>query len=563
MTGGRGVTQHARRTGVVADDGVGEAVVVEVADGESAADFEGRERGAGGVAEDLLEAERRGGRTARRAVATHHAAHQLIALPERVGRAAKRGNQVHRAIDQDQVAHAVVVGVEPLGAEAGHHRGGLRQARLRTLVFEAAGAVVAIEHERLAHQVADDDVFVAVGVGIGGGDAHAAFGTSRGVERRAGQEALVFERAVALIAPQLARRRVVGDEHVEMPVAVEVADGDTEARAVRPQDARGLRHVLERAVALVAEQAVGHRTIRRRRAVVTRAGRLDAGLVGRPREVHVVGDEQIQVTVAVQIGKRGARAPARVVHAGAVGHVFERAVPGVAPQRVGAEAGDVQVDEPVAVVVARRDAHAVAAHHETGRGGDVGEGQRPRPVGREAKVVAPHLVHQRRSLLHSFAPPFLRSSILRSFAPPFLRSSDRSALHQDHVQVAVVVDVGERHARAHDLGQVELAGRAVVVHERQPRCLGHVVEPRTRLGSERQAGHETGHDEGEKQGTTARAAVDVNGHQGFRARRAVRSRVMAWARSVCPNLVARATASSPTRSPASTSPCRTYAADSA
>src|SRR5262249_47436654 len=51
--------------------------------------------------------------------------------------------------------------------------------------------------------------------------------------RGTGDEPLVGERAVMAVDPQLVRSTVVRDVDVEPAVAVVVADGDAEARAVR------------------------------------------------------------------------------------------------------------------------------------------------------------------------------------------------------------------------------------------------------------------------------------------------------------------------------------------
>ena len=122
----------------------------------------------------------------------------------------------------------------------------------------------------------------------------------------------VDERAVVPVDPELVRRRVVGDVEVRPAVAVVVAGRDAEPGAVGFGDARALRDVDEAAVAVVAEQPVGDRPVRARPAVVARADRIGALLVGGDREVDVVGDEEIEIAVAVVVDERRARAPQRV-----------------------------------------------------------------------------------------------------------------------------------------------------------------------------------------------------------------------------------------------------------
>ena len=118
-------------------------------------------------------------------------------------------------------------------------------------------AVVHVEHERLADDVRDEEILVAVAVEVARGDAHAAFGIARGVQRGARQQPFVDEGAVVLVDPELVRRRVVGDVEVEPAVAVVVAGRDAQPGAVGLADAGRLGHVGEAAVAVVAVQASG------------------------------------------------------------------------------------------------------------------------------------------------------------------------------------------------------------------------------------------------------------------------------------------------------------------
>ncbi len=77
-------------------------------------------------------------------------------------------------------------------------------------------------------------------------------------------------------------------------------------------------HVGEAAVAVVAVEPVGHRAVGARAAVIARADGVVAQLVAGEREVEVVGDEEIEVAVAVVVDERGARAPERIADAGLV-----------------------------------------------------------------------------------------------------------------------------------------------------------------------------------------------------------------------------------------------------
>src|SRR5215203_3475145 len=89
-----------------------------------------------------------------------------------------------------------------------------------------------------------------------------------------------------------------------------------------------------------------------------RAG-ISAELVFSPRCVDVVGDEQIEVAVTVDVEERAARAPERRIGAARVRHFAEPAMTSIPIQRVWSDVGDVQVDQAIVVVVAGAGAHPV------------------------------------------------------------------------------------------------------------------------------------------------------------------------------------------------------------
>ena len=234
----------------------------------------------------------------------------------------------------------------------------------------------------------DEQVFVAVEIEVARRDAHAAFGSARRIQRGAGQQAVVGERAVVPIDPQLVRRAVVGDVDVEPAVAVVVAHRDAEPRAVRLRDAGRGGAVDEASTAVVAKQPGGHGAIRARAAVVARARRVVALLVGRRREVDVVRDEEIERAVAVVVEERGAGAPSGIREARLLRDVGERAVAVVVKERQRAERRDEQILVAVVVVVADRGAHAVSAQSDSRGLRDVRETQRAPAIGANDEIVA-------------------------------------------------------------------------------------------------------------------------------------------------------------------------------
>ena len=155
--------------------------------------------------------------------------------------------------------------------------------------------------------------------------------------------------------------------------------------------------VLERAVAAVAIEAARLRAVAVGRAVVVLAGHrqaVDVGLgacrAGSCRRTDRASRRgRSRRTTTTRPSRRDCRRRLRR-------HVGERAVAVVVQQHRAAEAGAIEVHEAVVVVVAGRDAHAVGLDVDAAGGGDVGEVQRARAVGRHREVVAVEAVPERR-----------------------------------------------------------------------------------------------------------------------------------------------------------------------
>src|SRR5439155_14545771 len=116
------------------------------------------------------------------------------------------------------------------------------------------------------------------GNGVRGGDAR--------------RDADVAERAVAVVVPELLRRRraedvvaPVGEEQIEKAVPVVVAEGRRVRVAIVDDDARARRDVLERPIATVAEQREG-------------------GRLSRPQVSADAGNDPVEPSVAVEVGER-------------------------------------------------------------------------------------------------------------------------------------------------------------------------------------------------------------------------------------------------------------------
>ena len=195
-------------------------------------------------------------------------------------------------------------------------------------------------------------------------------------------------------------------------------------------------------------------------AIIRLAGGRVTLLVAPQREVHVIRDEQIEQAVAVVIQPGGAGRPALVVHAGLARDIGESPVAVVVIKNVRAEVGDVEVLETVVVVIPNRHAHAVADVPDAGFFRDV---LKPQPAALDEQVAE--------KAVSGFPSGRRRKQRL-------LARLELAPLHQINVQVAVVVVVEQRHARAHDLRHEVFARGAIEVVEVEADFCRHITEDR-------------------------------------------------------------------------------------
>ena len=241
------VQEDAGRSGVVGDDQVRIAVVVQVADRQAAADLD--------VDRPLPAFGRHGLETA-----AAETAEELVLHPQRVRVAGfdLGFDSPHRPVHDVEVEHAVAVDVEAGGAEAGHRPARVDQAGLAAAVVEQPVAVVQVERVVLADEVREEDVGRAVAVEVADRDAHAGLRASIAVEGGAREHRVLDEGAVALVEPQVVRHLVVGDVEVDETVAIEVVGGGAQGRA-------GFHRVGARPELTVASTKVPSPRFRRRR----------------------------------------------------------------------------------------------------------------------------------------------------------------------------------------------------------------------------------------------------------------------------------------------------------
>jgi hypothetical protein len=190
-----------------------------------------------------------------------------------------------------------------------------------------------------------------------------------------------------------------------------------------------------------------------------------------PRPVDVVGHEDVEVAVAVEVGERGVRTPRRVRQSRFGGDVLEGPVPFVAVDDLVADAQQQQVGVAVRVPVGGRGAHGVARGREAGAFGDVLELQAAE-VAEEARERA--RFSGRRQFLHVFF-------------------GERSGLEAQHVHPAVAVVVEDRRTGARHFGkQVAARFMARLVREAHARRGGDFLEPRRPSGAGRPDGGRRG-----------------------------------------------------------------------
>ncbi len=307
------------------------------------------------------------------------------------------------------------------------------EAGLHGDVGEEGVALVVVEGRGVLPEVGDQQLGIAVAVGVAGGEPHAALGVALAVERRAAPQADLGEVAVAVVLVEVVGVRVVGDVEVEVEVAVDVEGRHAEAVvAADVGQARFAGGVAEAAAPLVLEVAVGLALESERPQhhpqplpVEAEGGAEDVVHGG----VDVAGDEEVLVAVAVGVEEDGAGRPAvEAGHAGgARDAALEGAVAAVEVEDVGAEVTDEEVRPPVAVGVAHRHPVAPAVVTHPGGVGHVLE-----------RAVAPVAVE-------AVAPPLDDAAPLQ---PP--------GVDQVEVEVAVPVDVDQPQPAAARLEDVRL-----------------------------------------------------------------------------------------------------------
>ncbi len=147
---------------------------------------------------------------------------------------------------------------------------------------------------------------MAGAVVVGGVDTHAGAGHAVFTEGDAGGDSLLLEGAVLLVQVELVGLGVVGEENVGPAIVVVVEDGDAEAFGSGVKEAGFLGGIFELAAAQVVPEARGGSPVGLGRAVGLVGAVEGAVDVGLRRPLHVVGDDEVKLAVAVVIDPGGA-----------------------------------------------------------------------------------------------------------------------------------------------------------------------------------------------------------------------------------------------------------------
>ena len=275
----------------------------------------------------------------------------------------------------DQVELAVVVGVQRGQAEAQELPGRRGQACGGRPVAEQPAAVVVVERGRLIEEVGDGQVETTVAVEIAAGNTHPGQVSALRVGRQPRLRRLIGEPKAAQVAEEVIRRQIVGHEHVDLAVVVEVGGDDAQAATVEIHDS-GLRGHVDEPAAVVAKNVVRQRRECERTAIhIPRLGAFRILAEGRIRGVplQIVADIEIEVAVIVEVGPGRRCGPVAVAPEPRLRcGVLEPASAQIAIQGVRPPSGDEEVGPAVVIVVAHGDAVAVAAR-QGGQAGDRGD----------------------------------------------------------------------------------------------------------------------------------------------------------------------------------------------
>ena len=201
-----------------------------------------------------------------------------------------------------------------------------------------------------------------------------------GAERATGFQRDVHEFSVFLVLIKSAGGGIVGHVNIGPAIIIKIGGQDAQAEgSVGLKNSGGSRNIGESAVAVVVIKNI-FATLEPRRAACDHHAFIEARARfrhRRGRQVHIdiVGDEEIELAIAVVVHEGAAGIPALAIagDAGFFADVRKSAVAVVVKENVFAEVSDEQVFEAVVVVVANADALSPTGVGQASFRRDVGE----------------------------------------------------------------------------------------------------------------------------------------------------------------------------------------------
>src|SRR5882762_8670549 len=307
----------------------------------------------------------------------------LIEVEEfRLTIAATGWQRVHLRIavtaDGEKVEPAIVIKVCEGRAPLYVRQRGQRDAGLVGDIGEIPVSVIAVEIVVFIGEIRGVNRGAPGVIVIANGDAHGGLFGTVFTDRRAGLESDLFEFSIAKILVEKAGSGIVGDVNIRAAGIIEIRPDNAHAVVtIGVAYACGFRNIGESSVAIIVEQSVTRAFEAARPALhvdaaVFAVGRgAEAGQIVE-MEIDVVGNHEVEKTVAIVVAKSSAGRPAAVGNTGFGSDIGEGAVAIIFVKDVAAEAGDVEIGPAVVVVVQSALARlSLDGHSDSGGIGEI------------------------------------------------------------------------------------------------------------------------------------------------------------------------------------------------
>src|SRR5579859_1209315 len=237
------------------------------------------------------------------------------------------------------------------------HRGAC-QACGEAGVIKCGVAVVLVQGVALIRKIRDYEVGPAVIVVIGKIDAHSRISAAIAVHGDLSEEADFLKRPVPFGVIKKFNHRVIGDDDVNVAIAIVIGDGDAKSFA-RFRKADLLRDFGEMTVAVIVIDQRSDRL----EIVGMAVGAVAFFVLSAPDVVEVPLDitenDEVKEAIVIQIHPGSAGGPAAARDAGLLGHVGKGAVAIVVIELIAAVGGHIQILEAVVVVITYGDSHTI------------------------------------------------------------------------------------------------------------------------------------------------------------------------------------------------------------